>query len=503
MAAQAGSTGSAVERFLEHPRWMLAALCAAQLVFWTLAPTLSNFAPPRDMVESYLWGHEWVIGTYKHPNLPGWLLEAGRVLTGAIGWPAYLTSQLLIVGTYVLTYLLGARMMGESGALAGTLLLTGLFYVAWPSTLMNHDVVQMPIWAGLVLILWLLTVSPRPWLWPLLGAVAALGLYAKLSLGIAIATGGLWILYDERLRRQLTSPWPWAGLAAFALIAYPLARWLIETDFQALGYANERTPTWAASPLAFLGGQVLVSLGVVALAVLAGLTGPGGRTPDEPPIRERHASGDAVLFLAAMLLVPNLLTGLIAWGTAAGTRGMWGTPMLSQLGLLVVAMAPQCLTAASLRRLVLIASALLLVLPLTYAADMLLMPRLTGKVRRPDWPQAEINRRLEAAWQRETGKPLRIVVGNFWAAGLTALRPGPMPSILTDGNFEITPWVTPERLKREGALVVWEQTSPSDPPPEALRRLLGERLIGTERFDWPFFTGAPPILIGYAIVPPA
>ncbi|MGE0853022.1 MAG: hypothetical protein AB7O44_26000 [Hyphomicrobiaceae bacterium] len=64
---------------------MVGLLVAGQLVAWTLAPALSHSAPPLDVVESYMWGREWVLATYKHPAMPSWALEASRVVTGVIG----------------------------------------------------------------------------------------------------------------------------------------------------------------------------------------------------------------------------------------------------------------------------------------------------------------------------------------------------------------------------------------------------------------------------------
>ncbi|HUS96229.1 MAG TPA: hypothetical protein VMX97_05780, partial [Hyphomicrobiaceae bacterium] len=58
-----------------RPEYLVAAACAIQIIIWTLVPALSNHAPPIDVVEGYMWGREWVIGTYKHPALPSWVLE--------------------------------------------------------------------------------------------------------------------------------------------------------------------------------------------------------------------------------------------------------------------------------------------------------------------------------------------------------------------------------------------------------------------------------------------
>src|SRR6516225_5359439 len=100
-------------------------------------------SPPLDVVESYMWGREWVIATYKHPALPSWALEATWLITGAIGWPAYLLSQACVAATFLFVYLLGRELMGPSRAAAGTLLLTGVVFYAWPTTEFNHNVAEL------------------------------------------------------------------------------------------------------------------------------------------------------------------------------------------------------------------------------------------------------------------------------------------------------------------------------------------------------------------------
>jgi hypothetical protein len=79
------------------PGALVTAAAALQVVVWTITPAIINSAPALDVIEGYMWGREWVLPTYKHPAMPSWVLEASRLLSGgAIGWPAYLASQLFI-----------------------------------------------------------------------------------------------------------------------------------------------------------------------------------------------------------------------------------------------------------------------------------------------------------------------------------------------------------------------------------------------------------------------
>jgi len=90
--------GRCADDVLQSPDTQVGLPVAGQIVAWTLAPSLTHLVPPLDVVEGYMWGREWVIAAYKHPALPSWVLEATRVLTGTVGWPAYLVSQLFVAG---------------------------------------------------------------------------------------------------------------------------------------------------------------------------------------------------------------------------------------------------------------------------------------------------------------------------------------------------------------------------------------------------------------------
>ena len=178
-------------------------LCAAQIVLWTLAPTVANDALPLDVVENGAWGPEWLLSSYKSPALSTWFLEFSRLATGSLGWPAYLVSQLFVSLTFALVFLLGKEDLGTERALAGTLLLTGVYYFSWPTPEFNQDVAQMPLWAGVVLSLWRATETKRWGWWLLLALFGAAGLYAKLSSGVLLVTAAGWMMQIGRRAARL------------------------------------------------------------------------------------------------------------------------------------------------------------------------------------------------------------------------------------------------------------------------------------------------------------
>jgi len=489
---------------LQDPATLVALLIGGQVFAWTLAPALTHSAPPLDVVEGYMWGREWVLATYKHPALPSWALEASRIVTGAVGWPAYLLSQLCIGATFLLVYLLGREVMGRERAAAGTLLLTGIAFYAWPTPEFNHNIAETPLWAALPWALWHAVERRRLVWWVLVGVFAAAGLYAKLSTVLLLVTMAGWILWDVRARQCLRTPGPWLGLAAFLLLATPLALWLYTHELGPLHYAAQRSMQAQGHGLpSFLLSVASNLVGLLAMLWIAGLLGswrhadpPANKAePPAPPIVDR-----AKHYLAVLSAGPLTLAIVSALLSGSSLKSAWGSSMFNLAGLLAVALTAHRFDGRALQRIAVCAAVLLIVVPLGYAVVVLIGPQRDAMRMRVIWPQAQMSERLAAIWARETGKPLRIVGGDNWIAGLVGVSAKDNPSIFTNGDPAYAPWITPERLQREGMLIVWDARTKRIPP--ALQPLLATHKTGEERFRFQRAKPGKELAVGYAVIPP-
>ncbi len=493
---------------MAKPVAVLLFACVLQVINWSLAPALTHSAPPLDVVESYLWGREWVWATFKHPSFPGWALEASYLLTNAVGWPAYLLSQFAIVTAFVLVFLIGrdlfgSDLRGSQLALASVLLLTGIYYYSLSTPEFNHNVAQIPCYAAAIFTL--LRAATRGTLiwWIALGAVCAVGVHVKYSFGILIAVAGLWLLLEPRVRRQLLHIGPWVAAAIFLAGASPQIEWLLDSHFLPLSYAARRAAGASANnPLLLLLTQIVDHAGLLVLAATAGLFGALPLVWKRP-FKIGSLDPFASRFLLTFALGPVVLSVLLALIARAGMKDMWAMPMFNLSGVLLVALFADRFTDASLRRLAVGALLLLVLVPLGYAATV----RFTGPaLKKPlpvTWPQEAMSKRFDKLWHGEVNRPLGIVAGDVWVAGLVALTAVDRPSIYTEADRMRSPWITPERLAREGALVVWQEKSDGAPPPQQLAGLIGAAARRTATFAWPYMPDHSPLRIGYAIVPPA
>src|SRR5262245_50288172 len=480
------------------PGSLVAAAAALQVVVWTITPALINSPPPLDVVECYMWGREWVLATYKHPAMPSWVLEGSRVLSGgAFGWPAYLASQLFIATTFALVFAFGRDIMGSRRAAAGVLLLAALPAYTWLSPEFNHNIAMLPFWAGVVMALWrAVERGSTPW-WMAVGAFAAAGLYAKFTTATLLVAAAGWILWDEKARKSLATPGPWFGLAVFAVLSAPLAMWLVEHRYAPLAYVSERARHGRDPHLQpFLWGSLANFLAVVVGLWMAGLL-----TQREGAVGSRSTTVHprALRFMGVLLFGPLLLTLVVASARGSGLRSAWSNSMFSLAGVFAVALLSERVDEATLKRLMRFVVALVVLFPLGYAAA--LGSGLYTPIRLPrvQWPQAEIADRLQSIWSTATGGlPLRIVTGHNWAAGLVGLTAPARPSILDTGRLDWSPWVSQERIDREGMLIVWD--GPESNLPMSLAPYRDRQPAGIERFKVP--GKSSDIDIHWIVVPP-
>lgn len=494
-AAQ-GSQSSIWTGLVQRPWMVLAFLCLAQVACWTIMPALVDVGPPRDVVEGFMWGREWVLLTYKHPQLPCWLLEIGRLLTGSTRWPQYLISQLMISATFILVYRLARDIMGPPRALAAVLLMPTIYFFGWPTPQFNHDYAQMPFWAGICWLLWRSARDGRPGWWLALGLVSGVGLYAKFSTGLLLSFGAAWLLYDTRARSRLATPWPWFGLVVFLGLAAPLAVALYRFDFLPLTYAEHRE-AWVLAHRArlyYIGVQLAGLSAFFIVLVLSGLLPrPDRWQPTAPP--NEAPERRAVIYLLWMGLGPALL--VMAASLFTGTGESWGATMYNLVGAIAVALLGGRLGTTELRRLAVLALVCIVGVSSAYAATRWTGCNVVGRLQPFCWNAPSVSETAEAIWHEAAPGRLGIVGGEDGVAMLAGLDAPDKPSIFTTLDRRLAPWITDQRLRQQGMLLVWLRDAPM---PSRLRAWADGLSVKTVFFNWSL--RAPPVAVNFAVLPP-
>lgn len=447
------------ENTIFTPARLVVGFVLFQMVVLTAVPTLVSTSPPLDVVEGWIWAPHWLLGTYKHPPMPAWFLQAAHMVLPGFIFPAYLLSQLALGLTYLFVYRTGRLFMQERQAAAGTLLLAGSYYFTLPTLEFNHNVLQMPFWAAIILVFAHIVRKPdRTRLWLLLGLLVGAGMYVKYSvavLGVVVAVSGL---VFPAVRAQFLGVRPYLSVLAALLVFAPHGIWLIDNDFMPLAYAARRSDEVASSaiqPIIALLVQFADHAPMLLLVLVTGV--PALRTAVPEPVMRKDR-----LFLAIFTFAPMLLVTVAAFASASGLKHMWGMPMFTTAGLWLVATLGRDWSEGMLRRLACGAVAIVTIAALVVAVQS--FRAQTHRPSRPFWPTGELAAQAKALWSAEVGGPLRIVSGSTWHAGLISIGLPERPVVITGGELVTSPWVSETDIRRYGVLHISD--NPGMPVPD-------------------------------------
>lgn len=485
--------------------WLFVAVHGA---LWTLLPALAYTSPPIDVVEGLAWGHEWQLGYVKHPPLPAWLLEAAYQATGGV-WGAYLLSQLSIAATLVAVWTFARPMVGEFGALLAAVALEGVFYFTVPTPEFNNNVLQMPLWAWASVHFHRALMRHAARYWLCLAVEVAALVYTKYSGGLLVLVFALIAVATVPGRAALKSRWPYLSAVLALVLALPHLIWLVQSDFAPVAYALDQKEAASLAgrvfhSLRFLAAQLLDHAPLFIVAALATVKPWRGAAPE--PLLVPLARQDAFdrVYVAWVALAPALLAALLSLILGIQFRTLWGAPMFAFSGLGLLLIAGPALAVRRPRLCAALLTAYLLAIPVLHTAGLWLSPWINHKSHRPIWPAEAIAAGVSAAWSRETGKPLSIVAGEPWLAGLIGLYGPDRASVMAESSFALNPWIDAEALKTKGAAIVWQIRDPARPAMPAAYRLEG--FAAEPRpplaFTWPLGLPIEPVTVGWAIVAP-
>lgn len=480
-------------------RYPLFYLIALQLLVWGFILPSFHTALPLDVAELMTLSGEGVIANYKHPNLPGLLLDLFIGFTGQVK-VVYLLSQLSIVVAYVSIYLLSKAFIGQQKALIATVLTSSIFYYHWPTPEFNHNVLQIPLWSLTTLFAWRALASQKLSYWLFLGLTAGALVWTKYSSGILLLWIFIWLLSTSVGRRSFKGSGPWLTGLLFLILILPQLLYLADSGFLPIRYASDRASSGdVTDSLSFLGAQLADHLFFIILLVVAGLIGRGAL------IKKSQRRFDKTLFLGLVIVAPIITVALLPVIAGLGLKPMWGAPMFNFSGLVVLYFAGGRLNDVRYLRVMKAALVLLLMIGVLYAVQHSYRATMSDKPMRTLWPQAEIAEELRAAYLLETGSPLKIVAATDWLGGLIASSGEDQLRVRIDADAVKSPWITDKNVLESGVLVAWlaGKTMPDSMHDFIESKGYDASDAKTRSFIWHPSKADKPIQIDYIAIPPS
>ncbi len=431
-----------------NERWFIL-IAALHFIFWTVAPSLGFSSPPLDVVENRFWGSEWLIGTYKHPPLQAWLTQISWQFGGM---PAiYAMSQICVIATAAALFLLGRDMRDAQTGLLAACIYFLCYYATIPTPEFNANVVSSPFWAFGGYFLWRLiklgkTAGLSVWLG--LSLSIALAFYAKYSvlfLGIGLLFAALSQPNGRALFKSIKL---YASIIFTVMLCLPNIIWLLANDLQPLHYAASRAETLAGAsrltnPLNFIVSVSLAFLVPVLLLFLAGAKFNNSNS-------DQHKSG----FITCLALIPLLAMIVMSMISGTGLKSMWGASAAVWVALFIAIRSTGIWQMPRLSKSLPVAAFLFFLMPIAVGGYSIYSAS-TAWPQRTAWPGAGLTATVLKAWKTHIGGDPKIIIGPTFEAGLIAHFSPDNLAVLTDASFAKSPWVTPEMIDDNGALLVW------------------------------------------------
>ncbi len=488
-----------------YPEAVLFIVLAAHFAAFSSLALITHPTLDLDVIEQISWARNLEWGYYKHPPLPAWSLAALLTLTDGHPWIAAIAGPAAATLGLWIVWLLARRILDPVRALLAVLLLEGVVYFNVLSLEFNHNVIQLPLWAFIAYASHRAIREGRIQDWLLFGFAAALGMLGKYSTALLLLSIGGYILFDRAARQHLTTKGPWIAVLAGTLLLLPHLNAVYAYDFSPLQTPAKglkvAVSTWYR--FGFPAGWVLAQLGDVAAALILAAILFTGRTTKIRVLGSEVARADRD-FILFLFLGPLLFA--VAFQVLGGVRfkDMWGFPMFDFLGLAIMTLtATNALFQDRIKGFA-VAWMGVFILAMTATAAMIAgPPYVVHQGGRAQYPSQAAASAIANVWDTQAkGRPLRIVIGDSWPAGLLSVYHPDHPSLLIDGHWWKSPWIHKSQLSEDGAVLIWDARK----GPDRRRELLSEfpNAIEQAELALPFITGAdvPPARLGWAILPP-
>lgn len=495
-----------VEGLRAKPAWFAALALATHAVIWTAAMQLAESVPHPEAAVALALGREWMPGYAGAPPLPFWIAESVHRATGSLfGLRLLAAVCVALAGWFV--FLLARRIVGDRHAAIATLILVGVYPVAFPVGPFNGDTLQMPLAAAAVWLWWLAAGERKPNAWIILGLVLGAMFYVGPQPIVLFAVFAAITAVAPRARAALFRFDALSclifGLFVLAFVITPRMLWLAKNGFANLiagpgaGIDPRALSSPAELPFTLLFGQagmaVLVVLATV-YAVRARENAPSFIRPPESLLAKRG------VFALALLPTAIGVAALLALQIPVKVTAFSSLVLLT--GLFAVLMTGEKILIRRQRIVAITALGLLLLPPVLEVALSFAPSYARDASRMTNWPAYNAARTLTDIYRTRTNRPLEFVIGERRRASLLAIASRDRPRIVIDGDLAQSPWVGEAELKAKGGIVFWEiRGADTSPPKELSDRLPPLTLEAPLRLPWAR-GGADPVRLGWAILPP-
>lgn len=486
-----------------YARWLYV-LIIMHVVFWTVIPTLVRHTLPMDALEGFVWGQSWLLGYDRNPWLNAWLTHIAVNFGGHSGWLVYFLSQLSVAACFWSVWQLGKKILSPIYALVAVFLLEAIQYYSIAAVDFNDNVLELGLWALTILFFYNALVGQKRRDWLLMGLFAALSLMAKYYAVVLFLPMLCVVLFTKEGRESFTKSGIYLAGIVFAIVVLPHFIWLFNNGFVTLNYALMRVADsngWQSSGWYFAIVHILAFFMPLFLFSLLWF----GKCSNDDNILNTKViiSRFNKIFLVVLGFGPFVITVILAVLLKISLHVMWGTPLLSLWGLMLVTFLQPCITKVKFYRFV---SAVLVVffsVVTIYAYNII----YTGYVSSATYPGKAIAAYIENVWHDYCKQEPYYVVGDRYTSGNVAyFARNKLKACIWDDK--IYSCDSDELLRKRGAIFVWRSDGGEAVNANAVLSRIKRKfpqivVLPDKSFSWIYHDDKPKLLVGAAFLLPS
>ncbi len=383
------------------------------LIFWTLAPSLTNQNLPLDTIEHLAWGSNLEWGFNKHPPMVAFVVEVFYRIFGSQDWAYYLLSQIFVCISFIYVFKLGIEILDNSLlSLISVLLLESIYFYNFTTPEFNVNVCQLPFWSIAVYYSWKIFNQNKInvldcILLGLFGAIGFLSKYLFIYLLFSIVLLFVYFILYKKIKnfdfKYLIS------IEVFIVLLVPHLIWLIDNDYTTLRYGLKRTGLDGSNildhikyPIIFLLKQFIILIPFFLMVRLL-----------IKKIKYKiNLKDKKLLFLFFVNIIPILLMLITSIITGSKIRTMWMTPFYLFFGILFVYIFQTQINLKKLNSFLYGFTFLFFLSPILYSYI-----SISQTDKRTDYPGKEIASKVQIKWDQEFDNEIQFVIGDEWSAG--------------------------------------------------------------------------------------
>lgn len=480
------------------------AFIAFHALFWFLIAILSHTAPHKDSIEELNWLQYFDWGYPKFGPIGTWWVHLFVVIFGRAVWVTYLAGVVNVALMLLVVWRIALLITTPSRALMAVVLTSLVAYHNINGLQVSSNLMQL---LPTALFLWAVLLAVRHqdwWRWVLLGVAGAICLLTKYAGGIWFAVMGTWLLFDKRAHNRRAIFGVGIAIVAGGIAMIPHIEWLIRADAPPIRYMQRQfgvevnhfteVGKFLLSQLGKL-SPLLITLIIINLQFkrdgLSALPLRGGANATN---EERYVSFTA---FGPMLITCAL--GAI-W---IDLNANWATAYFVVIGLFAIRYIPTFDTSLALQRVVGVGLAINIAFACSVGLYYGVLIDVIGKVGRANYPAKQQGALLDAVWDANKRGPLKVVIGETWVAGVTSVMSRDQPLVMPYGIAAQSPAITPDLIKKCGALIVLDTAQEHRPLTDGMKGFL-ERATekGSIHMYWNRYKKVRPIEIQWAIIEP-